>query len=140
MVSACHWLTALSTSHAPPVSSHGGSNTEALHSSSARECAQRREGPWQTRGLTLDRPAPESNTENGDPWPFRSELRARPPAQPKEPHVFPVMDSFACISEVTAGLRVTLQADCDVGMSVASQADLPSTLRLSTAGDQSHIY
>ena len=139
-MSACHRLTALCASHALPVNSQGGSKTEALSSSSARECAQRREGPWQTRGLTLVRPTPESDTENGDPWPFRSELGARPPAHPEEPRVFPVTDSFAGISGVTAGLTVTLQADCDVGMSVASQADLPSTLRLSTAGDQSHIY
>ena len=138
-MSACHWLTALSASHALPVNSQGGSKTEALSSSSARECAQRRKGPWQTRGLTLDRPTPESDTENGDPWPFRPELGARPLAHPEEPCVS--SDRLICyISGVTAGLTVTLQADCDVGMSVASQADLASTLRLSTAGDQSHIY
>ena len=40
--------------------------------------------------------------------------------------MFPVTDPFACISEVPSGLTVTLQADSDAGMSVASQTGLPA--------------
>ena len=93
--------------------------------------------------MNLHRLTPESvlvttTLRSGLPGP--SGLSSGPGLWSTQPRVFPATESFACISEAPSGLTVTLQADHDVGMSVASQTGLPSTPRLSAAGHQPHTH